>query len=379
MSVVLDVSAGVNVQSGLGRYSRLLTEALIPLLHEPPTLFYNHIDGRSTPFIEDLPTRTIQLGYKPWRMAVWMGQLTGIGFNRLVPGASLYHGHEHLLMPLRGIPTVLTVHDLIYKLFPEHHKTLNYIFLNRAMPLFSKRADAIITISESSKRDLIDHYNISPGKIHVIYEAPAPTFRPPTREQIDVVRRRYQLPDQFLLVVGTIEPRKNYSRLVEALVQLRETHSDLKLVVVGSKGWLYDEFFSKIESLKVTNHVIFPGFIPDEDLPVVYGMATLAVMASVYEGFGLPILEAMACGAPVACSNTSSLPELGGDVARYFDPYDVDDMTETIDALLKNAELREKLAADGLQRAAEFSWERTARETIDVYNALLDMPVGEGT
>ncbi|MCI0713297.1 MAG: glycosyltransferase family 4 protein, partial [Chloroflexi bacterium] len=372
MSVVLDISAGVNVQSGLGRYSRSLTEALIPLLFEPPTLFYNHIEGRSEPFLNNLPTRTINLGYKPWRMVVWMGQLAHVGFNRLIPGATLYHGHEHLLMPLRGIPTVLTVHDLIFKLFPEHHKKLNYVFLNQAMPLFCKRADAIITISESSKRDLVEHYNASPDKIHVIYEAPDPIFRPPTAEQIDAVRQRYQLPEQFLLVVGTIEPRKNYSRLVEALMRLRESHSDLKLVVVGSKGWLYDEFFGKIAALNATGHVIFPGFIPDEDLPVVYGMATVVVMASVYEGFGLPILEAMACGTPVVCSSTSSLPELGGDVARYFDPYNVDEMVAAIDALLSDSDLRKKLASEGLLHAAEFTWERTARETIDVYNALLD-------
>lgn len=379
MSVVLDISAGVNVQSGLGRYSRSLTEALIPLLYEPPTLFYNHIEGRSEPFMNNVPTHTINLGYKPWRLAVWMGQLAHVGFNRLIPGATLYHGHEHLLMPLRGIPTVLTVHDLIYKLFPEHHKKLNYIFLNQAMPLFCKRADAIITISESSKRDLIEYYAIAADKIHVIYEAPDPIFRPPTTEDIDAVRQRYQLPEQFLLVVGTIEPRKNYSRLVEALMRLRERHSDLKLVVVGSKGWLYNEFFSRIEALNATEHVVFPGFIPDKDLPVVYGRATVAVMASVYEGFGLPILEAMACGTPVACSNTSSLPELGGDVARYFDPYNVDEMTTVINALLSDAEQREQLGRAGLKRAAEFTWERTARETIDVYNALLDSPVGDGT
>lgn len=379
MTVVLDISAGVNVKSGLGRYSRALTEALIPLLYEPPTLFYNYIAGRSEPFMTDLPTRTVKLGYKPWRMAVWLGQMTGIGFNRLMPDATLLHGHEHLLMPLRGVPSILTVHDLIYKLFPEHHKTLNYVFLNRAMPRFCERADAIITISEASKRDLIQHYGTPSDKIHVIYEAPTPHFKPPTTAQMDHVRQQYDLPHQFLLVVGTIEPRKNYSRLVKALMILRQRHPDLKLVVVGSKGWLFEDFFQTIEDEGATEHVIFPGFVPDEDLPAVYALATVAVMASVYEGFGLPILEAMACGTPVASSNASSLPELGGEVARYFDPYNIDEMVAVLDSLLDSDTLRQDLATRGLEHAAAFTWEHTARQTIDVYNRFTPEPVGDGT
>lgn len=381
MTVYLDVSAGINVQAGLGRYSRTLTTALLPYLIEPPTLFYNHIGGRSRtiPDLYHLESEPIRLGYKPWRMAVWMGQLARIPFNRLVPNATLFHAHEHLLMPLRDVPTILTVHDLIFRLFPEHHKRLNHIFLNSAMPLFVKRATAIIAISEATKRDLITYYNVPPEKITVIYEAAAPTFVPPTPEQLASVRETYRLPARFMVVVGTIEPRKNYSRLVEALMHLRQRDPDLKLVVVGSKGWLYEDFFQKVADLGATEHVIFPGYVPDEDLPALYGAATLMVMPSVYEGFGLPLLEAMACGVPVASSNAASLPELGGDVPAYFDPQNVDEMIHVLETVLTDEGRQQSMRQRGPEQAVRFSWDKAARETATLYNqfapvARVDLP-----
>ncbi len=372
MTLYLDVSSGVNVKAGLGRYTRTLTRAMLPLLNEPPTLFYNRIKGRSQPIagLEHCPERVIRMGYKPWRMTVWIGQRLGLNFKRLVPEITLFHAMEHLLIPLKDVPTVLTVHDLIFKLFPEHHKRLNHIYLNRAMPLFVKRANAIIAVSESSKRDLIEHYDTPPEKITVIYEAAAPDFTAPTPEAIDHARQKYQLPEQFLVVVGAIEPRKNYGRLVEALMNLRSKYSNLKLVVVGSKGWLYENFFQRIEDLKAGDHVIFPGYVPDEDLAAVYGAATVAVMASVYEGFGLPVLEAMACSTPVVSSKASSLPELGGDVVRYFDPLDVDSITATLDEVLDDESLCREMRERGPARAAQFSWERAAQETLEVYRRL---------
>ena len=243
------------------------------------------------------------------------------------------------------------------------------------MPLFVKRADAIITISEASKRDLIEFYNTPPEKITVIYEAAAENFTKPTANDFAAVRKRYDLPEQFLLVVGTIEPRKNYSRLVKAFMVLRQTHPDLKLVVVGSKGWLFEDFFDTIATENATEYVIFPGYVPDEDLAAVYGAATVLVMASVFEGFGLPVLEAMACGTPVASSNAGSLPELGGDVAQYFDPHDLDSMINAIRTTLEDSNMRLRMQQEGPKRAAQFSWERNAIETLQVYQQHADIAV----
>jgi glycosyltransferase involved in cell wall biosynthesis len=304
-------------------------------------------------------------------MAVWLGQLTRADFSRLIPGAELFHATEHLLMPLRDLPTVLTVHDLIYHLFPQYHKRLNYTYLNAAMPLYVQRADAVVTISESSKRDLVRLYGVDPQKVTVIYEAASAHLRPAPRDDVDRVRQAYGLPESFVITVGTIEPRKNLSRLLDALMISRRSGHDVGLVIVGSKGWLYEGFYRKLEQHEGREHVLLTGYLPDEDLAAVYSAAQLCVVPSLYEGFGLPVLEAMACGTPVACSNVSSLPELGGPAALYFDPCDAQEMAGCIGQLAGQPALREELRAKGMAQAARFSWERTARETFAVYQKVV--------
>jgi glycosyltransferase involved in cell wall biosynthesis len=290
-----------------------------------------------------------------------------LGFDRLLPGAELYHATEHLLMPLRHVPTVLTVHDLIFHLFPQHHKRLNYWYLNAAMPLYCRRANAIIAVSQATKRDLVRIYGLDPAKITVVHEAAAPHFTPASPTQVAEVRARYGLPNQYLLHVGTIEPRKNLNRLLEAVRRLREGGEDVRLVVVGSRGWLYQGFFQRLEEIDLRDAVQLPGYVPDADLPAIYSGANLVVVPSLYEGFGLPVLEAMSCGAPVVCSNVSSLPEVGADAARYFDPTDVPAMTDAILTVWRDEALRKAMRWHGLARAGQFSWVRAAEETQTVY------------
>ncbi|MBN1967049.1 MAG: glycosyltransferase family 4 protein [Anaerolineae bacterium] len=372
MSIYIDVSAAVNSRAGLGRYARSLAQALVQVMEPPPTLFYNRTrQSQVLPEWKDLPQRSIRLGYKPWRMLVWQAQLARIPFRRLVPDATLFHATEHLLLPLGDTPTVMTVHDLIFKLFPQHHKRLNYWYLKLAMPLFVRRASAIIVVSQATKNDLIRHYGTPDHKITVVHEAAAPHFRVVPQSEVARVRAKYNLPDRFLLAVGTIEPRKNLSRLVESLARLRRDDPALQIVVVGAKGWLYDEFFARLDALHARGAVRLLGYVPDDDLPAIFRAATVYVMASMYEGAGLPVLEAMACGAPVVSSRESSMPELGADVPRYFNPYDVDNMTEAIGRVLSDDRLRAEMAAAGPERAARFSWERAARETLSVYRSLI--------
>ena len=372
MPIYIDISPAVHAKAGLGRYAGSLARALRDQAPGRFALFYNRQGDLQPPAdLAGLPVRTVRAGYKPWRMAVWLGQLAGAGFNRLVPGVELFHATEHLLLPLRGVPTVLTVHDMIFKLFPQHQKPLNYWYLNAAMPLYCRRASAIITVSESSKRDIVAHYDLDPDKVTVIHEAASAEFQPAPQDAVDDVRRRYGLPERFLIHVGTIEPRKNLTRLVEALQSLHDEGLAVPLVVVGGKGWLYDDFFRRLEDLSVRDAVHFPGYVPAADLPLLYSAATAAVVPSVYEGFGLPVLEAMACGTPVLCSQTSSLPEIGGDAARYFDPYDVEAMATALRDVWTRPDLQAEMRRQGLARAASFSWERAARETTAVYGRLL--------
>jgi len=374
MAIYIDISAAVHGRAGLGRYAESLARALVQEHPKRFAFFYNQ-DWETSPLagLERVPTRTVRAGYKPWRMAVWLGQLLGIGFERLVPEAELYHATEHLLLPLRRVPTVLTVHDLIYRLFPEYHKPLNYWFLNRAMPLFVQRARAVIAVSQSTRRDLIRCYGVHPDKITVVYEAAAPHFRPAPPEAVAAVRARYGLPEDFILAVGTIEPRKNLSRLLDALQLLQQKGDDFRLVVVGGKGWLYGGFFRHLEELQLGDVVLLPGYVPDADLPAVYSAAKVFVLPSLYEGFGLSVLEAMACGTAVVCSRASSLPEMGGDAARYFNPTDVEEMAEAIGAMWHDEALRAEMGRRGLAQAARFSWARAAEETMAVYQHAMSL------
>ncbi len=371
--IYIDVSAAVHSRAGLGRYSE---QVAVNLDKEQPGrfgIFHNMgSDGRLPDALSHLPHRNVNAGYKPWRMAVLLAHLGRLSFGRMVPNAQLFHSTEHLLMPLRGVPTVLTIHDLIYKLYPEYHKRLNYWFLNLAMPLFCRRATAIIAVSEASRQDIIAHYQVDPAKIHVVYEAAAEHFRPPSPDQIAAVRKRYHLPDRFLLHLSTIEPRKNLDRLVNALKQLRHDFPDLCLVLAGSKGWLYDDFFARITAENLEDIVRPLGWVPDEDLPAVIGAADLAVQPSLYEGFGLPILEHMASGQVVAASNSSSHPEVGGEAAAYFKPENTAEMTATIRRLLNNQSEYHHRRELGLTQAAKFSWKRAAQETIAIYDQLLE-------
>lgn len=371
--IYVDISAAVHSRAGLGRYSEGLASALLASQPGQHTLFYNQ--GLSGRFPSSLPVtspqRRVNLGYKPWRMAVLLGQRSRIPFNRLVPDAKLFHSTEHLLLPLRGIPTVLTVHDLIYKLYPAYHKKLNYWYLNQAMPLFCRRASAIIAVSEATKQDIVKYYGLDPSKVHVVYEAASSHFEPPSPARIAQVRQTYDLPSRFLVHLSTIEPRKNLDGLLDALLTLRQSFPNLHLVLAGGKGWLYQDFFARIEAEGLSDFVVSLGWVPDEDLPAILAAADLAVQPSLYEGFGLPILEHMASGQVVAASGYSSHPEVGGDAAAYFDPTDVDEMTAVIRRLLHDREEYHYRRELGLKQARKFSWERAAQETTAVYEKLL--------
>ena len=371
--ITVDVSAAVHSRAGLGRYSAGLAGALHEAYPGRIAVFYNQGTGAQLPAsLSGIRQRSVRLGYKPWRSVVLLAHLSRIGFDRLLPGTQLFHSTEHLLMPLRHTPAVLTVHDLIFRLYPQYHKRLNYWYLNLAMPIFCRRAAAIIAVSEATRRDIVEHYGVDPDKIHVVYEAAADHFRPATPDEVARVCQKYDLPQEFLIHLSTVEPRKNLERLLDALQHLRQERPDLKLVLVGSKGWLFEDFFKRIKKEDLRDAVIPLGWVPDADLPAVIGAARLAVQPSLYEGFGLPILEHMACSQVVAASNTSSFPEVGGDAAAYFDARDVRDIVTVIGRLLDNEDERERRRRAGRQRATRFSWQRAARETMSVYEKLLD-------
>jgi glycosyltransferase involved in cell wall biosynthesis len=374
MTIYYDVSAIVHRHAGLGRYAHALLQALLEERGESLSLFY--YGGPSDRLPEDLsgvPRRTVVAGRKPWRLRVWLGQLLRQRFNHLLPGATLYHATEHLLMPLPGIPTVITVHDILYKRFPRYHKLQNYVYLNLAMPLFCRRANAIIAVSQATKRDLVQYWGVPQDKVTVIYEAAAPCFVPQRGEAIAAARARYHLPDRYLMTLCVIEPRKNHAGFLRAFERLCQDDPDLFWVIGGSKGWLYERFFAELERSAARDRVILPGYIEDKHLPALYAGALAFVFPSFGEGFGLETLEAMACGTPVLSSSATSLPEVGGDVAVYFDPGDADEMVEATRHVLSDAGSRAEMRERGLAHAETFSWQRAARETWGVYQRLLSI------
>jgi glycosyltransferase involved in cell wall biosynthesis len=278
-----------------------------------------------------------------------------------------------LLPRLRRVRSVFTLHDLIFQFDPGSHKPLNIAYLRTMMPRFLRRANAIITVSECSKRDAVRIYHVPPDKIRVIYEGVDPRFGPISNLQsLADLRRKYNLPDRFILHVGTIEPRKNLPLLFEALTapDLR----DATLVVAGQTGWLTESIFAQLDALGVRDRVVFTGYVPDADLPTLLSAAAALVMPSKYEGFGLPVLEAMACGTPVIASNAASLPEVGGDAALYAPPDDPRAWVESIRRVLTDEMLRASLREKGLRQAARFRWDVAARETAEVYAAVARMP-----
>jgi glycosyltransferase involved in cell wall biosynthesis len=374
MNVTIDVSPAVHQRAGLGRYVGELVKALQAVVGEElhlSTFFAEAQRARPEGTIKALPHYRSRLGYKPWRLAAMVSSYARVPFDGYYGKPQLVHATDHLLPHLRAA-SVFTLHDLIFEIYPEHHKRYNYTFLKLMMPRFLRGADRIIAVSQHTRADAVRLYGINEDKITVIYEGVDPRYQPGHDPRaLATARARYNLPEQFILHVGTIEPRKNLASLLDAFAVLKSEFNGLKLVLVGKKGWLYDSFFQKLAASGLEGEVLFPGFVAEEDLPLVYQLATVFAFPSVYEGFGLPPLEAMACGVPVVCSNASSLPEVVGEGGLLIDPHDTTELTTALRRVLHDDSLRRELSSRGVEQAARFSWEKAARETLDVYRRCL--------
>ena len=282
------------------------------------------------------------------------------------------HVTDYLIPQVRKAKLVVTIHDITPLLLPQYHNRYTRTYIRNKLLSIGERADRIIAVSENTKRDIMHSLSIPESKIKVIYEAIDKSYHPiEDIKFLNRIRKRYTLPDKFILHVGTIEPRKNITRLIKAFSTLKKMKSlKHKLVIAGQKGWRYSDIFREVKDLDLEGEVIFIGYVSEEDLPGLYNAAQVFVYPSLYEGFGLAPLEAMACGTPVICSHTSSLPEVVGDVAILVDPYNIDEMARAIGEVLTDEGLRQEMGAKGLKRASLFSWEKTARETLSVYRDL---------
>jgi len=267
---------------------------------------------------------------------------------------------------------VVTCHDIISLLFPKNLPLASRLFYSRWMPFSYRAADKIIADSEHTKKDIIQYLHITAEKIKVIHLAVSSNFRPQPNDKIKTIKKKYHTGEKYFIHVSTLEPRKNLSFLVKAFAKVAKKGIKENLLIVGKKGWYYEGLFQLVKDLNLDKRVIFTGYAEDEDIPVLYSGATALTFPSMYEGFGFPPLEAMACGTPVISSNTSSLPEVVGEAGILLSPKDEQLWVRNMSKIATNSKLAFKLSQKGLLQAKKFSWEKTARETIQVYKELLN-------
>ena len=317
-----------------------------------------------------------------WLARLWYKVRIPLPIETLMGAQDLFHATDFALPPTsRRTRTLLTVHDLSFERDPQSATPGLRRYLSDIVPRSVSRANHILADSSATKEDLIELYNTAHEKITVLYSGVDPRFTPEKqRGEDERIRRRYKLgPQPFILALGTLHPRKNYSRLISAFAQIADvsqrfdgkpiTHN---LVIVGKKGWLFDSIIADAARLGIRTRIIFPGFADDEDLPALYRSAELFVFPSLYEGFGLPPLEAMACGTPVVTSNVSSLPEVVGDAGLTVDPTDIYDLAGAMSRALQDSQLQQQMIQRGLARAAEFTWLRAAAQLGQIYQQISD-------
>lgn len=288
--------------------------------------------------------------------------------------AEITHFFNYIVPPFVHGKTVVTVHDMVYRAFPETVRGRTKHMLDLGLVKSMERADRIVTDSEFSKSEIIKYYPQFAEKIRVVpCGVDLERFHPERdARKIAKVRETYGLSEQYFLYLGTLEPRKNLERLIDAYGQFVKNHAHpAQLVLAGGKGWLYDGIFAKVQALGLENQVIFTQYIDSGDMCALMSGALAFVFPSIYEGFGMPPLEAMACGTPVLVSDAASLPEVTGDSAVIVKPDSTDSIAEGLEQLFTDAELRARLSVEGLERAKQFSWERSAAMLYDVYCELL--------
>jgi glycosyltransferase involved in cell wall biosynthesis len=350
-------------KSGIGHYTLELARALAALAPEhefeivSPGAFSSPLNSAPNLHFTDARARGLERRY--W----WP---VGLPLYCRRASFALFHGTNFDLPYWSSCPRVLTIHDLSLLLFPQTHEEHLVRRARRVSPLMVRKATAIITPSETVKREVCEHLRVSENKVFAIPEAARACFYPaPSSETV----QRLGIEPEFILFVGTVEPRKNLLTLVRAFEQI----ANIQLVIAGQKGWLSDDLMAYLDRSEIRERVLFTGHLSDDDLRALYSSCRVFVYPSLYEGFGLPLLEAMACGAPVVTSNVGSIVETVGEAARLISPTDTGELAQAITTLLNDPREREHRSALGIKHAKKFSWERTAAATWEVYQQALSV------
>jgi glycosyltransferase involved in cell wall biosynthesis len=374
MRIGLDATAAVAQGAGIGRYTRELLRALSAA--DPHNHYRLFFASRARPHALPALGPNFHVTALPfhdvWLARAWQRARLPLPVEWLTGPLDLFHSPDFTLPPThRNTRTLLTVHDLSFVRDPGSAAPTLLSYLNTVVPRSVRRADHILADSQATKDDLIELYRTPAEKISVLYCGVEPAFRSVADPKILAgVRAKYGLGGApFIFSVSTLQPRKNYVRLIQAFAQLPA--AEFQLVIAGGRGWLFDSIFAEVERLKLDGRVLFPGFVADADLPALYSAARVFAYPSLYEGFGLPLLEAMACGTPVVASTASCLPEVAGAAALLVPPTDVDGLAAALRRLATDEVLRADFIAKGRARAREFTWERAAQQLLRIYAGLL--------
>jgi glycosyltransferase involved in cell wall biosynthesis len=307
---------------------------------------------------------------RPWVRIAWEQLAQPWALRRA--GVHLLHAMAFVSPLVAVVPTVITVHDLSFLRFPERFRPANRLYLSTMTRLSCRRARRVIAVSQATANETVrllgvptEHIDVVPHGVHHA------RFRPLPPSQVEAFQREKGLPGCFVLFLGTLEPRKNLRALIEAFARIEMVRQGIKLVIAGGKGWYYQEIFKRVEELGLEDAVLFPGFVPDAELPLWYNAATVFVYPSLYEGFGMPLLEAMACGTPVIGADASCTPEVVGDAGLLVPPHDVAALADSLEHLLVDTDLQADLGQRGQARAAAYTWEKTAAATVASYRRAL--------
>ena len=382
MRIGIDYTSAVHQGAGIGRLTRGVIRALAEIdVQNQYTLF---VQGRELTYPPPVPDlRNVASGIhndnfrevrtridERWWNRIWHRLHLPIAVEWTTGDLDLFHSPDFTLPPVRkGTKTVVTVHDLSFLRLPRCFEPALLDYLVKNVPAALARADWILADSESTKRDLIELLDADGERITVIYPGVEPRFQPiADPDGLEPVRKKYGLPDRFILSLGTVQPRKNYVGLIQALARMRDR--EICLVIVGGKGWLYQDIFAAAEELGLQDRVIFAGFVDDADLPALYNLAEVFAFPSLYEGFGIPPLEAMACGIPVVTADNSSLPEVVGETGILVDAHDTEGIASAIDSVLADKDLRQRLVTQGHIQARTFTWEKAAERLLATYRFL---------
>jgi glycosyltransferase involved in cell wall biosynthesis len=395
MHVGIDYTAAAWQGAGIGRYTRELIRAIVAQgdAHRYSLFYAAGGLASDSPYLADLRElshthaniRCVPIPLSPHRLTqFWQRLRVPLPVDLLTGALDLLHAPDFVLPPTRA-RTIVTIHDLSFLVHPECAQPGIVRYLTDAVPRGLRRANVILADSQATRRDLVRLLAVDPARVELVYPGVGPQFRPMAAEETTPVRHRLGLPDRFVLFVSTLEPRKNLVRLLEAFAlleaggwglgasadypasSLQPPASRMHLVIAGRRGWLYEDIFAAIDRLQLRERVRLLDYVHDNDLPALYNLAAAFAYPSIYEGFGIPPLEALACGTPTVIADNSSLPEVVADAAVLVSAEDVGSIASGIARVVSDEGLRARLRAAGPAQARKFTWEQAAKRVLACY------------